>query len=309
MQLHVPHSLQALDAGKHVMSEVTADVSLEQCRDLVTGIEAARSLGVRYMLGEKSCFPPQTILIKNLVNEGLFGEIYFAEGEYIHDIKSIHYSEDGSPTWRAVWQVGVNGCTYGTHSLGPILDWFDERVASVVCTGSGTHTAPHNVADDTSTMLCKLESGALVTIRVDMLSNRPHSSGYSSLQGTKGCYEGARGLGDRPKIWLDGFGSESSDRSSIDTAPYQWRSLSDLEREHLPPGWSEVPDEVHGPDYGAAEYHMIGEFIQAIREKRDPAIDVYRAVDFTLPGLLSQTSISRGGEPVGVPEFRRGGWG
>lgn len=125
MQLHVPHSLEALEAGKHVLSEVTAGVSLEQCRDLVTGVEAARSLGVRYMLGENSCFSPQTILIKNLVNEGLFGEIYFAEGEYVHDIKSIHYSEDGSPTWRTVWQVGVNGCTYGTHSLGPILDWFE----------------------------------------------------------------------------------------------------------------------------------------------------------------------------------------
>ena len=68
------------------------------------------------------------------------------------------------------------------------------------------------------------------------------------------------------------------------------------------------PDNVHGPDYGAGEYHMIGEFLQAIREERDPAIDVYRAVDMTLPGLLSQVSIERGGEPISVPDFRAGNW-
>ena len=53
---------------------------------------------------------------------------------------------------------------------------------------------------------------------------------------------------------------------------------------------------------------MIGEFLQAIREKRDPAIDVYRAVDMTLPGLLSQVSIERGGEAISVPDFRAGSW-
>lgn len=308
MHLHVPHTLQALKAGKHVISEVTGAVSVEQCRDLVDGVEAARDAGASYMLGENACFSPKNILIKNLVDAGLFGDIYYAEGEYIHDIKPIHYSEDGGPTWRTVWQVGVNGCTYGTHSLGPILDWFNERVASVMCIGSGIHTSPENKAEDTTTMLCKLDSGALVKIRVDMLSNRPHGSGYSSLQGTSGCYEGPRALGDQDKIWLERFGSDSTTRETIDTDPYQWRPLSDLEGEYLPACWTEVPDNVHGPDYGAGEYHMIGEFLQAIREERDPAIDVYRAVDMTLPGLLSQVSIERGGEPISVPNFRAGNW-
>lgn len=41
MHLHVPQTLAALSAGKHVMSEVTAAVSVEQCRELLSGVERA----------------------------------------------------------------------------------------------------------------------------------------------------------------------------------------------------------------------------------------------------------------------------
>jgi len=42
--------------------------------------------------------------------------------------------------WRRKWQTGINGVTYGTHSLGPILQWMPgDRVVSVCCAGSGHH--------------------------------------------------------------------------------------------------------------------------------------------------------------------------
>ena len=43
MQLHVPQSLKALAAGKHVFSEVTAAVSVDQCKELLAGDLAGRS--------------------------------------------------------------------------------------------------------------------------------------------------------------------------------------------------------------------------------------------------------------------------
>jgi hypothetical protein len=33
-------------------------------------------------------------------------------------------------------------------------------------------------------------------------------------------------------------------------------------------------------------------------------IDVYRAMDYTVPGLVSEESIRNGGAPVPVPDFR-----
>lgn len=310
MHLHVPQSLATLKAGKHVMSEVTAAVSIDQCKALVAGVEAARESGLKYMMSENACYGRNAVLIKNLVREGLFGDIYYAEGAYIHDIKNLHYQKDGTPTWRSAWQVGVNGCTYGTHSLGPILEWFgpDSRVISVSCLGSGRHTAPEHPAEDTTTMLCKTASGALINIRVDMLSNRPHCGGYYALQGTKGSYEEARGLGDEPKVWLDRFGRGTATRETIDTDPYQWRPLKDLEEEFLPEYWRRPPPEALRAGHGGTDYFVARGIIDAIREDKQPLIDVYRALDYTLPGLMSQASIAQGGKPVKVPDFRAGFW-
>ena len=35
---------------------------------------------------------------------------------------------------------------------------------------------------------------------------------------------------------------------------------------------------------------------------------VYRALDFTLPGLMSEKSITLGGAPIKIPDFRSGEW-
>ena len=78
---------------------------------------------------------------------------------------------------------------------------------SVSCFGSGHHykdPSGHQYGNEnTITMICKTTRGGLIEIRVDMLSDRPHNLSYYSLQRTKGCYEVARRLGDRPKIWLE----------------------------------------------------------------------------------------------------------
>ncbi len=308
MQFHVPQSLAALAAGKHVMSEVTAAVSVEQCKELVAGVEAAKNSGLKYMMSENFTYMRDNLLIKSMVDQEAFGDIYYAEGQYVHDIKSLHYNPDGSPTWRSRWQVGVNGCTYGTHSLAPPLEWFGDRVETVVCLGTGRHTAPEHMAEDSTTMLCKTRTGALIEIRVDMLSNRPHTTAYYALQGTKGCFESARGLGDRPKIWLDQFGKGGSDRETIDTDPHEWRPLEDYVDEFLPEIWKNPPPEALASGHGGSDYFVARDIVDAIRRDEQPRIDVYRALDYTMPGLMSQNSIAMRGQPVTVPDFRSGSW-
>ena len=186
--LHVPQSILALQAGKHVISEVTAAVSIEQCYQLVETVQNSQA---KYMMAENACYRKPNVLIKNMVQQGVFGKIYFGEAEYVHDIKFLHHNAEGNPTWRYYWQVGINRCNYATHSLGPISQWFDECVATVCCLGTGVHTDPEHAMEDTVLMLCKTESGYLIKIRIDMLSSRPANS-YSSLQGTKACFEVSR---------------------------------------------------------------------------------------------------------------------
>ena len=133
-----------------------------------------------------------------------------------------------------------------------------------------------------------------MNIRLDMLSNRPHNMTYYSLQGTNGCYEAPRGFGDGPKIWL-------ADRSGD---PNEWRSLWDFEKEFMPALWRNPPAEARRAGHGGGDYFEVAEFIQAIRTGAPPPIDLFLALDMTVPGLVSQESIARGGVPLPVPDFR-----
>jgi predicted dehydrogenase len=290
MPLHAPQSVIALTEGKHVISEVSAATDLEQCWQLVN---AVRNSEAKYMMAENYTYMKPNVLIHALVQHGLFGEVYFGEGEYIHELKA----HNEVTKWRRKWQTGRNGCTYPTHSLGPVLQWFDDRVATVACFGTGHHyqdpRGDNYENEDSTTTICKTTKGGQINIRLDMLSDRPHNLAYYSLQGTKGCYEAPRGFGDNHKIWL----ADYSDGT-------EWRSLWDFEEEFMPDIWRNPPEEALRAGHGGGDYFEVRGFADSIINDTKPPIDVYEALDMTVPGLVSEASINQGGMPLPVPDFR-----
>jgi len=291
MPLHAPQAAAALRRGVHVLSEVPAVVDLTQAWELA---EAARASSAVYMMAENYCYLKQVGVVREMVRQGLFGDLYYGEGEYLHELKELNQLTP----WRRIWQTGRNGVTYGTHSLGPLLWWFQDRVVTVSGFGSGHHYRDPRGAryenEDTCLMLCRLASGGLVRVRVDMLSNRPHLMTYYALQGTKGCYESARGCGDVDKLWL---ADRSADRNT-------WSPVSDFSAEFLPENWRRWGQEAAKAGHGGGDFLEVMDFLTAIREGAAPPVDIYAALDFSLPGLVSQESIARGGEPLPVPDFR-----
>ena len=290
MPLHAPQSTLALQEGKHVISEVPAATDLQQCWELVKSVENSKK---KYMMAENYVYTKPNILIRELAMQGLFGDIYFGEGQYLHELKSLNEITK----WRRKWQTGRNGCTYSTHSLGPVLQWFEDRVCTVSCFGSGHHYEDSGGKqyenEDTISMICKTTRGGLVEIRVDMLSDRPALGQYYSLQGTKGCYEAARGLGDQPKIWL----AEHSDQ-------VVWQSLSDFEEQYMPEIWRNPSMEALQAGHGGGDYLEVREFVDSIINDTKSPIDIYESLDMTVPGLVSEVSINRESIPVEVPDFR-----
>jgi predicted dehydrogenase len=291
MPLHAPQAIAALERGVHVLSEVPAAVSLDECKALMC---AAKSSTAKYMMAENYCYIRTNVLVRHLARAGLFGEVYFGEGEYIHELKGLNEITK----WRRKWQTGINGCTYPTHSLGPLLQWFGERVVSVCCFGSGHHyrdpRGDEYEQEDSIHMACRTEQGGLVNIRLDMLSNRPHNMTYYSVQGTEGCYESPRGHGDGHKIWL---------RSRHEN-PNEWHDLSEFEEEFLPEEWLHPSEEALKSGHWGGDYFVVADFLRAILEDRAPPIDMHAAMDMTVPGLISQQSIAEGSVWLGVPDSR-----
>lgn len=291
MPLHVPQSVMALERDIHVLSEVPAGVSYEQCRELVRAAKRSRAT---YMMAENYTYMRPNVIVREIARRGLFGEMYFAEGAYIHELKGLNEVT----TWRRRWQTGINGNTYPTHSLGPVLQWLGERVTAVMAVGSGHHYADPRgdryELEDTVETLCRLSGGGLARIRLDMLSDRPHNMTWYALQGTDGAYEAGRSRDECGHIWLR---SRSPER-------VEWEPLEDLAGEFLPEEWLNPPEEALQAGHGGGDYWEIHDFVDAIATGSEPPIGIHEAMDMTLPGLASQQSIAEGSQWVAVEDSR-----
>jgi predicted dehydrogenase len=291
MPLHVPQAVSALECGIHVLSEVPAATDLEQCWQLVQAVRSGRA---RYMMAENYCYLKPNVLVRAMAHAGVFGEPYYGEGAYIHELKALNEIT----RWRRFWQTGIDGNTYPTHSLGPLLQWTRTRVVTVACLGSGHHYRDPRgdiyANEDSTTTLCRLATGGLVVLRLDLLSERPSNGTHYALQGTGGAYLSPRGDEDEPLVWVAGRSPEKE----------VWQSLWDYEPEFMPEIWRHPPEEAERAGHGGGDYFQVREFVDAVLNGTKIPIDVYDAMDFTVPGLVSQESIRRGGVTLPVPDFR-----
>jgi predicted dehydrogenase len=292
MPFHVPQAIAALKKGWSVLSEVPAGVSVEECRELALACKASRGV---YMMAENYTYRKPNVLVGELVHRGLFGTTYYAEGEYLHELKGLNEIT----VWRRRWQTGINGITYGTHSLGPILQWMPgDRVVAVSGAGSGHHYRDPRGAlyenEDSCVLLGKMRSGGLVKIRVDMLSDRPHAMTNYALQGTDGCYESARAPGERNRIWLRARAQDAN----------TWQDLEELEEEYMPHEWHSLAEKAKQAGHGGGDFFEMLDFVDAILGKKPVTIGIHEAMDLTLPGLVSQRSIAAGGCWFDVPDSR-----
>lgn len=287
-QYHAPQADYALRAGVHVLSEVPAAVSMEQAHQLLA---AARQSKAAYMIAENYCYHRLNLVVGAMAKAGVFGKLYFGESEYVHEMKSWHTRADtGEPTWRRFWQVGKNGITYPTHSLGPLLEWMDDRITAISAIGTGRWTKPEYEMEDTVTLSCRTRKGALLRMRLDLISNRPEVWNYYAIQGTEGAYESGKLFGDKPRVYIEG-------KSEAQT----WQLLEDYADAYLPQRYAAPPDSA---GHGGSDAWPLLDFVQAIEDGTPPRFDIYKALDMTLPGIVSEASIFQNGDWLAVPDPR-----
>lgn len=292
MQYHTRQAIQALKRDIHVLCEVTAATTLKECKELFKAVKKSKAT---YMMAENYCYIPENICVGNMVKAGLFGDIYYAEGEYLHNVRNLHYDAQGNETWRKQLQVGRAGVTYGTHSLGPVLQWFDEPIVNIHCIGSGPSNYSGYIHDDTSLMLCRTKSEKLIRIRLDMMSSRPHHMKYYTLQGTKGVYEAPRSEKDVHRVWLKDYAKDSE----------SWMPLTEFFPKFLPPDAIHLPVERRNGNHWGGDYLMIKDYVQSISENKPVPIDIYRALELTIPCILSEKSVLSKGNQVEIPDIHK----
>lgn len=310
MQVHAPMAIDAMRAGKHVLSEVAAAMTVDECWGLV---RAAEETGRIYMLAENCCYFQPVMMISNMLAQGVFGALTYAECGYVHDCRALLFEADGTLTWRGEMLRDYLGNLYPTHAIGPVAQWLGihrgDRMVSLVASATGQANLVDYVrrrfpkdhpaqqirfrSTDSVTTLIRTAKGALIDLRYDISSPRPvPSTTYYSLQGTKASYESRI-----DSIWIEGR-----------TQGHRWEPLNTYAKEFEHPMWAEGRERAAGTGHGGGDFFVLHEFLKTVRSGGPPPINVYDAAAWSVIIPLSGKSIAEGGAPQAIPDFTRGKW-
>ncbi|MCQ2480416.1 MAG: Gfo/Idh/MocA family oxidoreductase, partial [Clostridia bacterium] len=126
---HVPIVKKALEAGKHVLSEIPSITSVEEAYELKKIVSEHPDL--IYMAGENCCYWAFIETWKKMHENGDFGDVVFAEAEYLHSIDPEKFAPDNYPEGH--WRTYNPAIKYTTHELGPLLYVMNDRCVNVSC--------------------------------------------------------------------------------------------------------------------------------------------------------------------------------
>ncbi len=59
----------------------------------------------------------------------------------------------------------------------------------------------------------------------------------------------------------------------------------------------------HGSGHGGSHTFLTHEFIDALVNERQPAIDIYESLAYTVPGIIAHQSAVQGGKQMKIPSF------
>ncbi len=122
-----------------------------------------------------------------------------------------------------------------------------------------------------------------------MCSDRPTlSTTYFSLQGENASYEDRYGL----RIHVN-----------VRSPEHQWEAADAYLDEFAHPLWTRWHGVADASGHGGADFYVIQEFADCIREGRPSPINVVDAATWSSIVPLTTQSLRAGGEPVEIPAF------
>ena len=204
--LHADMAVYAMKQGKHVITEVPAAVTIDQCWDIVKTSEETKR---HCMMMENYSFMPFHITTLNMAKQGFFGEIVHGDGAYNTSKMGNNFSKT---TYWNMWWLRLygshNGNIYPTHGMGPIAQMMNinrgDRFDFLVSVESNdfmmqkkarelaaTDNFYKEFADmkyrgNMSSMLIRTKKGRTLNIQHDATSPSPHNL-IHGVYGTEGA--------------------------------------------------------------------------------------------------------------------------
>ncbi|MDO5661294.1 MAG: Gfo/Idh/MocA family oxidoreductase [Brachybacterium sp.] len=318
---HGQHALAALRAGKHVYSSVPMAIEEEEIRQIT---EEVQRTGLVYMMGETSQYNAAVVLARRLHRQGVFGEVFYAEGDYVHDMDLGFYDAyrySGGDTWKAT--ASYPPLLYPTHSIGGVLGVIDNHAVSVSAIGR-PDTRGDGVFDKDVSMFGNDVSNAFALFEMDnggaFRTNELRRVGYPSHKresrfrffGEASSFEETIDVTywhdkervlDVTELVATGATMDLDDPRLADVAP----ALRDAFVAGSAPSHHQarLPVEFQGKPNGheGAHHFLVDDFARAVADGIQPAVNAWQAARYTLPGVIAHQSMNQGGERLPIRDL------
>lgn len=296
---HARHVKMCMERGWHTVSAVPACLTLEEAAMLK---EVKEKTGLKYMMAESSYYNQECIYARNLFRAGGFGELFYSETEYYHQLFNLAtvLTDKGQlcygPDQKRSWRWGLPPMLYPTHSTGYLVGVTKERITKVSCLGwrGNRRDIRENplVADNVyhNPFWCEASM---------MLTNQGHMTRTNVFWICVAGGERAQWFGDQATLYMSNGGVHG---------PVEHSRAKDSQPVKVPEYWKTdmLPEAMrHASGHGGSAVFISAEFINALVEDREPEIDLYESLAMTVPGIVAHQSAFKDGEQLSVPQFER----
>lgn len=309
---HVPMAVQAMKQGKHVVIEVPAALTLDECWQLVNTAEETQR---NCMMMENVCYGDEELWVLNMVQNEVFGTLTSAEAAYIHNLNAYLLDTKGYyDFWRLKENIAHDGNLYPMHGLGPVAQYLNilrgDRFEHIVSMSSLEASlsesikklpADHPYANfkgtihkgDLNISLIKTHKGRMITLKHDVVSPRSYDR-INSLGGTHAYHQGY------------------PSRLSVIDKGHQFLKEADYNEyrsKYKHPIWDKLKKEIEvNGGHGGMDFVLVYRIIDCLNNGRPMDMDVYDAATWSSVIPLSEVSVKKGNAPVKFPDFTRGRW-
>lgn len=287
---HAPFAIEAMLAGKNVISEV---LPCQTMAEAVRLIETVEKTGKIYCYAENYCHMDAPRAMREAYRDGRLGEFEYGEGEYMHNCEplwpSITYGE------RDHWRNRMSAFFYCTHSACPLL-----HICGLKPTKVSGFELPFNArmarmgarAGFGAVEMITLENGAVIKSLHGVGPSR--NSIWYTVYGSKGRMESAR-----EDAKADGYA-----RVYENLDEYEGQNSTDV-KSYLPeyPLSDKAKNHHHG--HGGSDYFCYYEAFEKLSGNDNAdIIDVYEAVDSWMCGFFGYLSVLNDGISMDIPDLR-----
>lgn len=308
---HIEIAKYAMAQGIPVGCEVGGALNLDDCLDLV---ETQERTGTPYMFMENCNYGRRELMVLNMAQHGVLGEIVHCSGCYGHDLREEIAKGKENRHYRLNEYLNRNCENYPSHELGPIMQVLDinrsNRLVSLSSFSSKTsgmkeYLAGSDTADptlkeaafsqgDIVTTILTCANGETITLSLDTTLPRYYSRGFT-IRGTKGMYEEAT-----DSVFLD---NEDFRKAEFDWKSC-WGNAAEYEEAYDHELWKGTDPSTLSSGHGGMDWLCYSDFFDHVRSGAPMPIDVYDAAVIMAITPLSEQSIRHGNISVPIPDFK-----